>query len=349
MASRVPPFIDARRSIRAFLPEPVPRDALDGFVEAACAAPAPHHSRPWRWVIVDRPDAKERLAAGMGAQWRVDLEGDGVPTTRIDELVAASHAKVAGAPAVVLGCLTWDGLDRYPDETRRRAEWGMALLSLGAAVENFMIAAAAAEYASCWVAAPIFCPEAGTRRARPRSRVAPPRDDRGGRARPGLRRATASTGSPGSPPRLPVAVHSVRCWALSNRRHQGREVVGEHRVGRRTFMGLLAAGSVVGVALTTDLAGPAARAVAAPTALQPADGVVALGKAYLKTHPGEAHLEVLLGRLPGVDTTSDLRTQLPALSGAITKDFRAGRVVTVQGWQLSRTEARAAAAVALGA
>jgi nitroreductase len=36
----------------------------------------------------------------------------------------------------------------------------MALLSLGAAVENLMVAAADAGYASCWVAAPIFCPEA---------------------------------------------------------------------------------------------------------------------------------------------------------------------------------------------
>src|SRR5262249_7161483 len=61
-------------------------------------------------------------------------------------------------PALVLGCLTWEGLDRYPDEERRRAEWGMALLSLGAAVENLMLAATAADLASCWVAAPIFCP-----------------------------------------------------------------------------------------------------------------------------------------------------------------------------------------------
>ena len=59
----------------------------------------------------------------------------------------------------MLGCLTWDGLDRYPDEARRRAEFGMALLSLGAAVENLMLAATDLGYASCWVAAPIFCPE----------------------------------------------------------------------------------------------------------------------------------------------------------------------------------------------
>jgi F420 biosynthesis protein FbiB-like protein len=94
----------------------------------------------------------------MGDRWRRDLEGDAVPAARVDELIAASHRKLTGAPALLLGCLTWEGLDRYPDEERRRAEWGMALLSLGAGVENLMLAAAAAGLASCWVAAPIFCP-----------------------------------------------------------------------------------------------------------------------------------------------------------------------------------------------
>ena len=40
---------------------------------------------------------------------------------------------------------------------------------------------------------------------------------------------------------------------------------------------------------------------------------------------------------------------MPTLVPSITQDFETGRVITVQGWQLSRTEARAAAAVALGA
>lgn len=154
----VPAFIEARRSIRAFLTEPVPRSELDRLVEAACLAPAPHHSRPWRWVVVDTPDRKAALARGMGKRWRTDLEGDGVAPARVDELIGASHRKLTGAPALLLGCLTWEGLDRYPDEQRRRAEWGMALLSLGAAVENLMLAATAADLASCWVAAPIFCP-----------------------------------------------------------------------------------------------------------------------------------------------------------------------------------------------
>jgi F420 biosynthesis protein FbiB-like protein len=156
----LPAFLEARRSIRAFTAEPLARDVLDALVEAACVAPAPHHSRPWRFVVVDSAAAKHDLATGMGDRWRSDLAADGVDAARVDELVDASHRKLADAPALVLGCLTWDGLDRYPDATRQRAEWGMALMSLGAAVENLMLAAAANGLASCWVAAPIFCPEA---------------------------------------------------------------------------------------------------------------------------------------------------------------------------------------------
>ncbi len=156
----IPELLAARRSIRAFRPDPVPRELIDGLLAAACLAPAPHHSRPWRWVVVDTDGSKRALADGMGTRWRQDLGADGVPDAEIDALVARSHEKLTLAPALVLGCLTWDGLDRYPDEARQRAEWGMALLSLGAAVENLMLAATDAGLASCWVAAPIFCPEA---------------------------------------------------------------------------------------------------------------------------------------------------------------------------------------------
>jgi coenzyme F420-0:L-glutamate ligase/coenzyme F420-1:gamma-L-glutamate ligase len=154
----LPAFLEARRSIRAFTDEPVDDATLDALVAAACIAPAPHHSRPWRFVTITTDASKRALAHGMGERWRADLAGDGVDAARIAELVDASHAKITGTPALVLACLTWDGLDRYPDEERRRAEWGMALLSLGAAVENLMLAAADAGLASCWVAAPIFCP-----------------------------------------------------------------------------------------------------------------------------------------------------------------------------------------------
>ena len=156
----LPSWLEARRSIRSFVPDPIAHSTLATLIEAACIAPAPHHSRPWRWVAITDRAKLHDLAAGMGDQWRSDLARDGVAPKRIDELVDASHRKLMGAPAVILGCVTWNGLDRYPDEARQRAEFGMALLSLGAAVENLMLCAADLGLASCWVASPIFCPDA---------------------------------------------------------------------------------------------------------------------------------------------------------------------------------------------
>ncbi len=141
------------------MPEPVPRDLIDGWIESACIAPAPHHSRPWRFVALDAKESKSALAKGMGERWRRDLTADGVNEELIESLITKSHNTIISAPALVLGCLTNDGLDVYPDDQRRLAEWGLALLSLGAAVENLMLAAANSGWASCWVAAPMFCPE----------------------------------------------------------------------------------------------------------------------------------------------------------------------------------------------
>ena len=155
----IPDFLEARRSIRSFAPGQVSADHLDRLVAAAATAPAPHHSRPWRFAVISSPDAKRSLARGMGERWRHDLRGDDVPDDRIDALVRSSHAQLTAAPALVLACLTDDGLDTYPDARRQRAEWGMAVLSLGAAVENLMLAATHESLASCWVAAPIFCPD----------------------------------------------------------------------------------------------------------------------------------------------------------------------------------------------
>jgi hypothetical protein len=123
----------------------------------------------------------------------------------------------------------------------------------------------------------------------------------------------------------------------------------EHHVGRRTFVQLLVAGGTAGVALARDLVRPAAGAAApAVRTVTTVDGVVVLGRAYLHDHPDEDDADFLVRHLPGVDPHHKVRPQLPDLTPAAERDFDAGRTVTVQGWQLSQTEARGAAAVALG-
>jgi F420 biosynthesis protein FbiB-like protein len=149
-----------RRSIRRFEDTPISRPVLHKLLYAGCLAPAPHHTRPWRFVVLETHDSRVRLAGAMGAAWRRDLENDGVPPGRIESLLARSRRQIEDAPALVLACLVEEGLRSWPDEHRQQAEWGMALQSAGAAMENIMLAAHEEGLASYWISAPLFCPDA---------------------------------------------------------------------------------------------------------------------------------------------------------------------------------------------
>lgn len=152
--------ITGRRSLRQFDSRPIARPLLHKLLYAACLAPAPHHTQPWRFVVLETDESRTRLADAMGAAWRRDLEDDGVEAANIDALLARSRRQIVEAPALVLGCLVSKGLRRWPDERRQRAEWGMAVQSMGCALENIMVVAQNEGVASFWISAPSFCPDA---------------------------------------------------------------------------------------------------------------------------------------------------------------------------------------------
>ena len=152
--------ITGRRSLRQLSTLPVPQPLIQKLLYAACLAPAPHHTKPWRFIQLESARSRSRLAEAMGAAWQRDLQGDGVPEEQIAYLLDRSRRRIEGAPALVLGCLVGDGLRAWPDKRRRRAEYRMAVQSMGCALENMMVAAQGEGLASYWISAPLFCPDA---------------------------------------------------------------------------------------------------------------------------------------------------------------------------------------------
>ncbi len=151
--------LHARRSIRRFGEGPVPRPALREAVRAACTAPAPHHTRPWLFVMLERGPVRRRLLAGMAAAWRSDLEGDGTSDDVIERRLRTSDALLGEAPVVAVPCVRLRGAHTYPDGERAAAEREMFLLAGGAAIQNLMLALHAQGLASCWVSSTLFCKE----------------------------------------------------------------------------------------------------------------------------------------------------------------------------------------------
>ena len=147
--------IRARRSVRGLVGPPLTASEVDDLVALALAAPAPHHTQPWRFVEVSA-SRRDELASAMGAAWRRDLEGDGLDAARIERALARSHGRIVGAPTLVVGCLVAEGLTAYDDERRARAEWGLAQHSFGAALQNILLAASDRGLGAYWISAPLY-------------------------------------------------------------------------------------------------------------------------------------------------------------------------------------------------
>lgn len=156
---RSAPLLQHRRSIRRYLDCPIPEQTLEQLLEAAVSAPSAHNRQPWRFVVLRTAADKARLARAMGQKLRMDRLADKDPQEVVEADVARSYARLTGAPALVLVCLTMADMDVYRDERRNRHEHQMAVQSTAMAGQNLMLAASAAGLGACWLCAPMFCPD----------------------------------------------------------------------------------------------------------------------------------------------------------------------------------------------
>lgn len=107
--------VNTRRSVRAYLPDPVPRGVLERIVACGIEAPSGCNLQLRQYVIVDDPSV-------------------------MDQLRPASAA-LTGAPAAVV-------LLVEPKGTEYGEFW---VQDASAAMENMLLAAVALGFASCWV------------------------------------------------------------------------------------------------------------------------------------------------------------------------------------------------------
>jgi coenzyme F420-0:L-glutamate ligase / coenzyme F420-1:gamma-L-glutamate ligase len=148
--------VTARRTVREFTGAPVPADAIRRAIAAAITAPAPHHSQPWRFAVLESQSARTALLDDMLAAWRADLTGDGFTPDQIARRVSRGEV-LRRAPLIIVPGLVADAAHTYPDDRRNAAERTMFVVSMGAAVENLLIALAVEGLGSCWVSSTIFC------------------------------------------------------------------------------------------------------------------------------------------------------------------------------------------------
>ena len=152
-------LIRGRRSVRKLLPDPVPVSVIREAIEAAGWAPSPHGRQPWRFAVIESAQRKERLALALADAWQSQLALDKQQEAVIALRLRKSQERINSAPALVVASLYLADLDQYPDPGRTAAERIMAIQSLGAAVQNFLLSIYASGYDAGWMCAPLFAPD----------------------------------------------------------------------------------------------------------------------------------------------------------------------------------------------
>jgi nitroreductase len=147
-----------RQSVRKFRKEPVPRPALLKMVEAASWAPSAGNAQNVRFLVVEN---KELLARMKGIVDEIVSRTTGKPVAK-DKI--NNYNLFCGAPAAVcvIGSPYESSTDRIlrekdPERHRiRRFQVNAGLQSVSAAVAQFLLAAYALGYGTCWMTGPLI-------------------------------------------------------------------------------------------------------------------------------------------------------------------------------------------------
>jgi coenzyme F420-0:L-glutamate ligase/coenzyme F420-1:gamma-L-glutamate ligase len=144
-----------RRSVRTFTSDPIAPELIENAVAEALTAPAPHHTRPVRFVWMADDAKRVQLLDKMKDRWRADLTGDGRPADGVDRRVARGQI-LYDATELIIPFMVPDGAHTYPDPRRTSAEHTMFTVAAGAAIQALLVALAVRGVGSCWIGSTIF-------------------------------------------------------------------------------------------------------------------------------------------------------------------------------------------------
>jgi nitroreductase len=122
-------LVRCRESVRRYQDRPVEREKIELCLEAARLAPSTSNSQPWRFIVVDEPDLRAKVAAAAVAPFRAfNTFTDQVP---------------------VLVALMVDRANLEVRTGRLLRRFNYSLIDIGIAAEHFCLQAAELGLGTC--------------------------------------------------------------------------------------------------------------------------------------------------------------------------------------------------------
>lgn len=141
-----------RRTARAYGPTPVPAELVDRLLEAVRWAPSAANRQPWELIIVEDHDTKRRMRDAFLAD--ADEHGDAYGA------VSQKQADLLLAPVLVVVCGNLASKARFVNAAAlpEAVLHELFLLSMGAAIQNLLLAATSLGLSTTWLARPARLP-----------------------------------------------------------------------------------------------------------------------------------------------------------------------------------------------
>ena len=137
--------IETRRSIRKFKPDPVPDSIVKKILHAGTLAPSGKNKQPWKFYVVREEKRREMTREIQKGITRLEAMGVNIGSAR-HSLEIMSHAPVTVIvfnPTSKHPLLERDTLETYSDI--------VDIQSVGAAIQNMLLAAADLGLGSLWI------------------------------------------------------------------------------------------------------------------------------------------------------------------------------------------------------
>ncbi|MBE2279116.1 MAG: nitroreductase family protein [Ignavibacteriaceae bacterium] len=151
--------IEKRRSVRLFSPEPVPEEIIRELVRLAGLAPSINNSQNWKFTAISNKETLGKMRDSVAAKY------DSIFSTLDEEnkIVLRTVEKFStffvNAPLLIaISIKPYEAvIDRIlPDaglnsESINKIRNHPEIQSVGAAIQNMLLAATSLEYAGCWL------------------------------------------------------------------------------------------------------------------------------------------------------------------------------------------------------
>ena len=143
--------ISSRRSIRKYQAAPIPHNDIEKIILAGMQAPSPKNRQPWRFAVIEGGAKADMISAMIKG-----LEREVTYPKLLESSIHISGAKYSisvmeQAPVTIFVINPLNMMERFPVDWEARFGDISNVQSVGACIQNMLLAATDLGYGSLWI------------------------------------------------------------------------------------------------------------------------------------------------------------------------------------------------------